>query len=47
VVTGVGPTDWAEVGESVGQGTKGGAWVSQADLDIGVRDMFKWRKDEI
>ena len=43
-ITGV--TDIAEVGECIGQGTKGGALVSQANLDVGVRDQFQGSEDE-
>ena len=46
VVCGAGVTDTAEVGECIGQGTKGGALVSQANLDIGVRDQFRGSEDE-
>ena len=46
VVTGVGATETAEVGECVGQGTKGGALGSQANLDMGVSVMFRGSEDE-
>ena len=43
MVTGVGRTkEWEEVGRGcVGQGTKGGALCTQANLDLGVRDIFR------
>ena len=47
VLTGVGATDWAEIGECVGQGSKGKSLVSQANLDMGVRDLFHGSEDEI
>ena len=44
VKTSVGESESAEVGAVVGQGTIGGALVSQAVLDEGVKDHFKPRK---
>ena len=40
VKTGVGVTDYANVGAVVGQGTMGGALVSQAVLDDGTKKHF-------
>ena len=41
VKTGVGMTEYANVGAVVGQGTMGGALVSQAVLDEGVKENFE------
>ena len=38
VSTGVGKTDRAKVGELIGQGSSGGALISAANLDDGVRE---------
>ena len=40
VKTGVGLTEYTEVGAVVGQGTMGGALVSQAVLDEGTKELF-------
>ena len=40
VKTGVGLTEYTEVGAVVGQGTMGGALVSQAVLDEGTKKLF-------
>ena len=40
VKTGVGLTEYTEVGAVVGQGTIGGALVSQAVLDEGTKELF-------
>ena len=47
VKTGVGYTDWSQEGPMIGQGTGGGALVSQANLDHGVMDMFRESVDEV
>ena len=46
VKTGVGMTEECDVGEVVGQGTMGGALVSQLNVDKGVGDYFEGSKDE-
>ena len=46
VKTGVGMTEECDVGEVVGQGTMGGALVSQLNVDRGVGDYFEGSKDE-
>ena len=46
VVTGSGLTEEADVGEIVGQGSTGGAIVSQLNLDMGVNDLFFGSQDE-
>ena len=40
VKTGAGMSEWGEVGAVLGQGTMGGALISQAVLDSGVSDHF-------
>ena len=45
--TGVGKTEWAEIGECIGQGTIGGALASQASLDDGVEAQFGGSLEEI
>ena len=47
VKTAVGLTEYAEVGEIIGQGTGGGALVSAANLDGGVSEYFNESGDEI
>ena len=47
VKTGVGYTEWSDEGAMIGQGTGGGALVSQANLDRGVVAAFKESEDEI
>jgi hypothetical protein len=47
VKTGVGYTEWSDEGAMIGQGTGGGALVSQANLDRGVVEVFKESEDEI
>ena len=47
VKTGVGYTDWSQEGAMIGQGTGGGALVSQLNLDRGVVDMFSGSEDEV
>ena len=47
VKTGVGYTDWSEEGAMIGQGTGGGALVSQANLDKSMVEMFMGSEDEI
>ena len=47
VKTGVGLTDGADVGEVVGQGTVGGALVSQVNIDSGIERYFCGSGDEI
>ena len=47
VKTGVGYTEWSEEGPMIGQGTGGGALVSQANLDRGMVDMFMGSEEEI
>lgn len=39
-------TDTAEVGDCIGQGTSGGALVSQVNLDNGLQSYFKYSMDE-
>ena len=41
VNTGVGMSDERETGENVGQGTIEGALVSAANIDVGVKSVFK------
>jgi hypothetical protein len=47
VKTGAGYTEWSDEGSMIGQGTGGGALVSQANLDKGIMDMFSGSVDEI
>ena len=47
VKTGAGYTDWSEEGPMIGQGTGGGALVSQANLDRGMMDMFTSSEEEV
>ena len=47
VKNGAGYTDWSDEGSMIGQGTGGGALVSQANLDKGIVDMFSGSEDEI
>ena len=47
VKTAGGVSDTAVVGDCIGQGTAGGALVSQANLDQGLMQCFKDSKDEI
>ena len=47
VKTGVGYTEWSSEGAMIGQGTGGGALVSQANLDKGMTEMFTGSEDEI
>ena len=47
VKTGVGYTAWSQEGPMIGQGTGGGALVSQANLDKGVVDMFRGSEEEV
>ena len=47
VKTGVGYTEWSNEGPMIGQGTGGGALVSQANLDRGMVDMFQGSEDEV
>ena len=45
--TASGLSETAFVGDCIGQGTAGGALVSQANLDIGLMEYFEDSKDEI
>ena len=47
VKTGVGYTEWANERAMIGQGTGGGALVSQANLDKGMTEMFTGSEEEI
>ena len=47
VKTGVGYTAWSQEGPMIGQGTGGGALVSQVNLDRGVVDMFMDSEEEV
>ena len=47
VKTGAGYSDWSDEGPMIGQGTGGGALVSQANLDKGIIDMFAGSEDEL
>ena len=47
VQTAGGMSDTVYVGDCIGQGTSGGALVSQANLDHGLMMFFKDSKDEI
>ena len=47
VKTASGLTDTALVGDCIGQGTAGGALVSQANLDQGLKEYFKDSKEDI
>ena len=47
VKTGVGYSNWSSEGPMIGQGTGGGALVSQANLDKGMVDMFNGSSDEV
>ena len=47
VKTGVGYSEWSQEGPMIGQGTGGGALVSQVNLDHGVVDMFTGSEQEI
>jgi hypothetical protein len=47
VKTGIGYTDWSDEGSMIGQGTVGGALVSQANLDRGMVEMFSGSEDEV
>ena len=40
-------TEEAFVGDCIGQGTTGGALVSQANLDVGLMEYFQDSQDEI
>ena len=46
VKTGIGYTDWSDEGSMIGQGTVGGALVSQANLDRGMVEMFAGSEEE-
>ena len=47
VKTGVGYSAWSQEGAMIGQGTGGGALVSQVNLDHGVVDMFGGSEQEV
>ena len=47
VKTGTGYTDWSDEGSMIGQGTVGGALVSQANLDRGMVEMFAGSQEEV
>ena len=47
VKTGVGYSEWSQEGPMIGQGTGGGALVSQLNIDQGVVDMFHGSDQEI
>ena len=47
VKTGVGYSDWSDEGPMIGQGTGGGALVSQVNLDKGMMEMFRGSDDEV
>ena len=47
VKTASGVTETAYVGDCIGQGTAGGALVSQANLDLGLTEYFEHSKEEI
>ena len=47
VKTGAGYSDWSDEGPMIGQGTGGGALVSQANLDKGIMDMFEGSEEEL
>jgi hypothetical protein len=47
VKTGAGYSDWSDEGPMIGQGTGGGALVSQANLDKGITDMFAGSEEEL
>ena len=47
VKTGAGYSDWSDEGPIIGQGTGGGALVSQANLDKGITDMFAGSEEEL
>ena len=47
VKTGVGYSEWSQEGAMIGQGTGGGALVSQINLDLGVVDMFGGSDEEV
>ena len=47
IKTGVGTTEEADVGEVVGQGTIGGALVSQLNVDRGLSNYFDGSRDEV
>ena len=47
VKTGAGYSDWSDEGPMIGQGTGGGALVSQANLDKGIMDMFAGSEEEL
>ena len=47
VKTATGMTEEAFVGDCIGQGTTGGALVSQANLDVGLMEYFQDSQDEI
>ena len=47
VKTGVGYTAWSQEGAMIGQGTGGGALVSQANLDNGVVEMFRGSEEDV
>ena len=47
VKTASGLSETAFVGDCIGQGTAGGALVSQANLDIGLMEYFEDSKDDI
>ena len=47
VKTASGVTETAYVGDCIGQGTAGGALVSQANLDLGLMEYFEHSQEEI
>ena len=47
VITGMGPTEYEEVGEVLGQGSHAGAIISAANLDDGVSAAFENSTDEV
>ena len=47
VKTAVGTSEIAEVGDCIGQGTSGGALVSQVNLDHGLQSYFSGSTDEL
>ena len=47
VKTGVGLSEWSDEGAMIGQGTGGGALVSQANLDKGIMDIFAGSEEEV
>ena len=47
VKTGVGYSNWSDEGPMIGQGTRGGALVSQVNLDKGMIEMFRGGFDEV